>query len=168
MWSVFIYSPLKKTCSSCYPEWMTTKQTSLWLSGLEKQLLKEYAKVSPLVLLRLKAQAVLMTTKGMTPTDIGDILDHKERTVVLWLRDWQKQRRGSIFTGHAANHNAGKLTRDQLEEIQQVLQSPPSDVGLPREFRDVPQLKQYIAANFGVRPVIPLPASALSSQFQIR
>lgn len=129
---------------------MATKQTSLWLSGLEKQLLKEYAQTSSLVLVRLKAQAVLLTTKGMTPTDIGDLLDRKERTVVLWLRNWQKQRLSSIFTGHADNRNASKLTSQQLAEIQQVLQSPPSDVGLPREFWDVPQLKQYVAANFGV------------------
>jgi transposase len=57
----------------------------------------------------------------------------------------------SIFTGHQDNHNAGKLNPEQREEIQQALQSPPSDFGLPKEFWDVPQLKQYISATFDIQ-----------------
>ena len=35
-----------------------------------------------------------------------------------------------------------------MEEIQQTLQSPPSDYGLPKEFWDVPELKTYLSTNF--------------------
>ena len=126
------------------------KLTQTNISGIEKQLLKQYAKSAPLVLVRFKAQAILMATKGMTATDIGDILDRKERAVVLWMRDWQKRRLSSIFTGHRGNNNAGKLTKQQVEEVKQVLQSPPSEHGLPKEFWDIPQLKQYVKAEFGV------------------
>lgn len=126
------------------------KLTKTNISGLEKELLKQYAKSAPLVLLRFKAQAILMATKGMTATDIGDILDRKERTVLLWISDWRQRRLSSIFTGHQGNNNAGKLTREQLEEVKQVLQSPPSEHGLPKEFWDIPQLKQYVKAEFGV------------------
>jgi transposase len=129
---------------------MATKQTAIRLSGLEKQLLKQYVLTSPLTLIRLKSQAVLLATKAMAVADIGDLLDRKERTVRLWLRDWQERRLASVFTGHASNRNAGKLTHDQLNEIQQTLQSPPSDYGLPKAFWDVPQLKVYVAATFGV------------------
>ncbi len=59
-----------------------------------------------MVLLRLKAQAVLMSSKGMTALDIADIVERSERTVVLWLRDWYKRRLASIFTGHTGNDNA--------------------------------------------------------------
>lgn len=124
--------------------------TKINTSGLEKELLRSYAKTSPLHLVRFKAQAILMATKGMAPTDIGDILDREERTVVLWIRDWRQRRLSSIFTGHRGNNNAGKLTREQLEEVKQVLQSPPSAHGLPKEFWDIPQLKQYVKAEFGV------------------
>jgi transposase len=129
---------------------MATKQKQIVTSGLEKQLLKEYVKTSPLVLLRFKAQAVLLAASGGTPELIAVDVDRTPRTVILWLRDWRNRRLASIFTSHKDNRNAGKLTLDQLEEIRQVLQSPPSDFGLPREFWEVPQLKQYIAANFGV------------------
>ena len=116
----------------------------------EKLVLRAYAKTSPLVLVRLKAQAVLMASKGMTPLDIGDIAERSKRTVELWLRDWNQRRLASIFTGHSDNDNAALLTREQKEEIRQALQSPPSDFGLPKEFWDVPQLKQYVEASFGV------------------
>jgi transposase len=130
---------------------METKQTHIPLSGLEKVLLKNYAKTSPLVLVRSKAQAIIMASKDINPEDIGDILDRKERTIILWLRDWDQKRLSSIFTGHQYNDNAGKLTREQLEEIRQALQSPPSDFGLPKAFWDVPQLKTYVKASFDVR-----------------
>jgi transposase len=116
----------------------------------EKLVLRAYTKTSPLVLVRLKAQAILMASKGMAPLDIGDIIERSQRTVVLWLRDWNKRRLASIFTGHTDNDNAALLTREQKEEIRQALQSPPSDFGLPKDFWDVPQLKQYVEASFGV------------------
>jgi len=37
-----------------------------------------------------------------------------------------------------------------LAEVNTVLQSPPSEFGLPKEFWDVPQLKQYVEVSFGV------------------
>src|SRR6266487_6225171 len=103
------------------------KLTKTNIPGLEKQLLKQYAKSAPLVLLRFKAQAVLLASNGVAITAIADAMDKKPRTIELWLRNWHERRLGSIFTGHQGNNNAGKLTKKQLEEVKQVLQSPPSD-----------------------------------------
>ena len=124
------------------------KQTVTKISGLEKLLLKEHAKSSPLLLVRYKAQAILMDMKGMAAEDIGDLLDRKAYTVNQWLRDWRQRRLSSIFTGHADNSNASKLTHEQLEEVKQTLKQPPSETGLPKEFWDVPQLKQYVKTTF--------------------
>jgi transposase len=129
---------------------MATKQTLITISGLEKELLTKYAKTSPVVILRFKAQTVLLASGGVTPDAIALAVDRKSSTVTTWLRDWRERRMGSIFTGHQYNRNAGKLTQGQLEEIRQTLQSPPSDYGLPRAFWDVPQLKIYISATFGI------------------
>lgn len=117
----------------------------------EKVLLRDYAKTSPLLLIRHKAQAVLMASKAMPTADIADIAGRKERTVGRWLRDWNNRRCASLFTGHKDNGNAGKLTTEQKLEIQQALQSPPSDYGLPQAFWDVPQLKQYVEASFDIQ-----------------
>lgn len=130
---------------------MATKQKTIHISNPERELLVSYAKTSPLVLLRFKAQAVLLASGGATPELIAMAVDRQPSTIETWMRDWHSRRLASIFTRHKDNNNAGKLTKEQLEEIQQTLQSPPSDFGLPREFWDVPQLKIYIAAMFGIR-----------------
>jgi transposase len=116
----------------------------------ELVVLRQYIKTSPLVLIRLKAQAILMSSKGMSSADIGELYDHSARTVGNWLTSWRQRRLASIFTGHQDNANASKLTGVQLAEVKQALASPPSDSGLPGAFWDVPKLKSYVEASFGV------------------
>ncbi len=118
------------------------------ISDEEKDLLKGYVRTTPLVLIRLKAQAVLMRTKGMKQADIADIVSRSEWTVGQWLADWDARRMASIFTGHANNENAAKLTKQQKEEIKEVLGKPPSERDLPKAFWDVPTLKEYLSATF--------------------
>ena len=116
----------------------------------EKQLLRRYNKASPIVLVRLKSQAVLMRSKSMKLKDIGDIVERETHTVSGWMKDFEARHMASIFSGHENNENAGKLTKAQKEEIKEVLKSSPSKHGLPKEFWDVPTLKEYISANFSV------------------
>jgi len=66
------------------------------------------------------------------------------------LRNWRNLRLSSLFTGHKNNQNAVKLTKEQKEEIQAILSQPPSDIGLPKEFWNVPQLKSYVQTKFDV------------------
>lgn len=120
------------------------------LSEEEKTLLKNYVKTTPLLLIRYKCQALLMRSKGMKLADIGDIVSRNENTVSRWLADWEKCRMASIFTGHKDNENAAKLTKEQRKEIREALEKPPSAYTLPKEFWDVPTLKKYVEAKFGV------------------
>jgi transposase len=129
---------------------MVTKQTSIKTSGLETMLLQDYVKTTPLILLRFKAQAVLLAANGVSPETMASVFARKPSTIATWLKDWRQRRLSSIFTGHQDNNNASKLTTDQQAEIQQVLQPPPSDFGLPREFWDVPQLKRYLQTQFDI------------------
>lgn len=91
-----------------------------------------------------------MRNRCIKISDIAGVLDRDERTIGRWIRDFHLQRLGSIFTGHKDNENASKLTRIQKQEIRKVLSQKPNDFGLPKEFWDVPQLKQYIWIHFGV------------------
>lgn len=91
-----------------------------------------------------------MAGNGVAVSAISDVFDRSQYTIRQWLKDWYLHRLASIFTGHEDNVNASKLTPEQKAEIQQALQSPPSDFGLPKEFWDVPQLKQYVEASFGI------------------
>jgi len=82
--------------------------------------------------------------------DIGDLVSRSEQTVGRWTQDWNDRRMASIFSGHANNENASKLTKTQKIEIHEVLKNPPSEMGLPKEFWDVPALKQYVEAIFDI------------------
>lgn len=91
-----------------------------------------------------------MASNGLSTKGIGDVLGRSEYTAKSWLREWQKRRMASMFTGHKNNINAAKLLPEDKLFLKEVLASPPSDYGLPKEFWDVPQLKDYVRAEFGI------------------
>ncbi len=119
------------------------------LSKEEKEILQEYFKTSPISLIRLKAQAILMRDHEMKVEEIAYAVVRDERTIERWIKDFNERRIASIFSGMVGNENASKLTREQKVEIQRVLARKPSVYGLPKEFWDVPQLKTYVYARFG-------------------
>lgn len=120
------------------------------LSDDEVSLLQSYAKTSPIGLLREKSQAILFRSRGVLIKDIAFSLNVGYRTVERWIKDFDTRRMASIFNGLVGNEHASKLTREQKEEIRKVLKEKPSVYGLSKEFWDVPQLKKYIYARFGM------------------
>mgnify|MGYP001570522413 CR=1 FL=1 len=103
-----------------------------------------------MMLIRLKCHALLTRDKGMKVEDIADIVSCDRKTISHWLTDWDNSRMASIFTGHQNNENAGKLTKKQKEEIKEALAKPPSAYDIPKEFWDVPALKEYVQTKFDV------------------
>lgn len=116
----------------------------------EKVILKRYLKTSPIILIRLKCHALLTRNKNMRIKDIADIVSRDEKTVSKWMKDWHENRMASIFTGHLNNENASKLTKEQKKEIKKALANPPSAYEIPKEFWDVPTLKEYVQTKFSV------------------
>jgi len=88
--------------------------------------------------------------RGMRTEDIALNTDKSIRAVQRWLKDWAVSRIASVISSKQNNTNAAKLTKDQLNQIKQTLSSPPSEAGIPKEFWDVPTLKDYVSATFGV------------------
>ena len=84
----------------------------------EKDQLQEYARNAPLVLVRLKAQSILLASNAVRTAVIADSLGRTERTVSDWLSAWRKVRMASLFTGHKDNENAAKLTKEQKQPDQ--------------------------------------------------
>lgn len=119
------------------------------LSKEEKEILREYFKTSPISLIRLKAQAILLRDHDMKIEEVAYAVVRDARTIERWITDFSKNRLGSIFSGMVDNEHAAKLTKEQKEEIKKVLDQKPSAYGLPKEFWDVPQLKRYVYARFG-------------------
>ncbi len=115
----------------------------------EISLLHHYRETSPVRLIRNKADTILFRSRGVLIKDIAFSLNTTTRTIQRWIKDFNQRRMASIFSGLVGNQNAAKLTRVQKVEVAQVLKKTPSVYGLPKEFWDVPQLKQYIYARFG-------------------
>jgi len=120
------------------------------ISDDERNALQQFSKTSPLVLVRQKCFAVLIADQGLKGDAVAEIVGKTKRSVNRWLNDWQERRLASIFSGHANNNNAGKLTKEQQAQIKEALAQPPSDYGIPGEMWDVPALKAYVSASFSV------------------
>lgn len=114
----------------------------------ERYLLREYFRTSLIKLIRLKAQAILMREEGLKLSVMSKLLFRDSRTIKRWIKDFSQRRMASIFSGHENNENAGKLTKEQKEEIAETLKQSPSEYGLPKQFWDPPALKEYIKAEF--------------------
>lgn len=120
------------------------------ITDQERTILIAFNRDSPILLVRLKAQAVMASDQGLSSNSIATNTGKSLRAVERWLGCWNKSRTVSIFSGHSNNNNAGKLTKDQQAQIKQVLSQPPSEYGIPKEMWDVPVLKEYISAQFDV------------------
>lgn len=93
---------------------------------------------------------VLARDRDIPLSSLTHVFDRSERTLIRWVHDFDKHRMSSIFSGMVGNEHAAKLTREQKEEIREVIGQPPNAQGLPKEFWDVPKLKNYVSARFGV------------------
>ena len=116
----------------------------------EISLLKDHRKKSGTPLIRDRAHAVLLASKGYAVPEIADILDRNRETVGTWLKRWNEIRMASIFPEYEGNTNAAKLTEEQKQEIQKTLENPPENGGLPSGFWSVKSLKEYLSATYGV------------------
>ncbi len=120
------------------------------LSSEEYELLLQHKKKSLCELISLKAHAVLLFHKGYEVVTIADVLFRSEKTVREWLHEFQKERLASLFPKTLNNQHAAKLTKEQKQQLKDVLSKNPSAYGIPKEFWDVATLKHYIYAEFGV------------------
>lgn len=119
------------------------------LTDDERQLLKNHYRQAGCSLIRERAHAVIISDQGWKVADIALILMRSQEAIRGWLNDFNERRIASIFHKYEGN-NASKLTSEQREEIKKTLSKPPSDQGLPKEFWDVPSLKEYVKGSFGV------------------
>jgi transposase len=103
-----------------------------------------------MILIRLKAEAVLYASMDVSVEIISTSVDRSPRTVSEWLSDWNYYRLQSVVTEHAGNQNAAKLTREQKEDLKEVLKSPPSESGVSADFWDVPALEDVVKSKFEV------------------
>lgn len=49
---------------------------------------------------------------------IGNFLFRSDQVISEWCKDFEERRMASMFSGHANNENAAKLTKEQKKEIK--------------------------------------------------
>lgn len=116
----------------------------------EKELLEDWRRFGTSPLIRDRALAVIINSRGKSAYFIAGILSRKEEIVRNWLKQFNSFRMASLFPKYWQNNNAGKLTREQRAQIKQVLSQPPSEFGIPQQFWRVKDLKRWIKAEFDV------------------
>lgn len=122
----------------------------LALSADEIVVLKKHIRYSPIGLVKAKSQCVLMSGLGISQTLISEAVARDVRSVQRYVKEFEVGRLSSLFSGYVDNENASKLTRVQKRSIRRTLLRKPEEGGLPLEFWNVPKLKEYIKASFGV------------------
>ena len=102
------------------------------------------------VLVRMKAEAILYASEGVSISIIAKMVERTERTVQEWLAEWRATRMCRVPAGHAGNQDAAKLTRTRKEELKKILAQPPSQTGIRAGFWDVPALRDVVKILFDV------------------
>lgn len=116
----------------------------------ELGLVKQHFHGSKCEQIRLRAHAVYLNSKGYSLSQIGEILLASERTVFRYLNAFNQRRIASLFPGYLGNQHAAKLTKEQKQQLKEVLAKPPLKGNIPQEFWDISALKSYIKAEFEV------------------
>lgn len=122
---------------------------SVHLSSEEVMVLKQHFRKSQQVLIRDRAQAILGANQGFAFLQISKLLLRSEKTIREWVKAYLDKGISSLFPVYKGD-NAAKLTREQKQELKDVLSKTPSEYGLPQKFWDISTLKRYIYAEFGV------------------
>lgn len=120
------------------------------LTAHESEILADYVRGCSVSTIRLRAHAILMRDRKLSLGDISTLVFRSERSITRWFVEFNERRLSSIFSGHIDNENASKLTKVQKLQIKKILGRPPDKYGVPKEFWDVPKLKNYVEAKFGV------------------
>ncbi|MCR2053597.1 helix-turn-helix domain-containing protein [Actinomyces bowdenii] len=114
----------------------------------EQQILIRWKKRGDsLILIQLKAETIFCASHGVDLGFIAEMVGRTVRTVKEWLSAWRASRLHSVGTGHAKNENAARLTRDQKEQLKEILSRPLSQSSIKAEFWDVPALADVVREN---------------------
>lgn len=119
------------------------------LSREEIVLLTQHFRKAQNALIRERAQALLAFHEGISIYQLGIVLRRTEKTVREWIQIFHQKRIASIFPRYQGD-NAAKLTREQKQQLRDVLSNKPSEYDIPKEFWDISSLKTYIKAEFGI------------------
>lgn len=96
-----------------------------------------------------RLHGVLLVAQGMSSRQVAEILGDAPRTVEYWIHRFLDEGLAGLADADRPGRPR-KLTQNQIEQINQVLRSSPSDVGLTGNLWDGKTLNAFISKSFGV------------------
>ena len=76
-----------------------------------------------------RLHGLLLVAYGMNCCQVADLLGDAPRTVAYWVERFEEKGLGGLREGSRSGRPS-KLDADQIADLQRVLRSKPSDVGL--------------------------------------
>jgi transposase len=119
-------------------------QTARILLQLRKEAFKDQ---EPRVAQRF--HAIALSIEGYTTSQIAQSLKVHRSSVPLWIDQWNKEREVGLLEGHRQGRPAG-LTRQQREQLEDILDSGPVAYGLETGIWTSPVISRVIAEEFNV------------------
>jgi len=117
----------------------------------EKQKLREFIKSTKDIHARDRARAVLKRMEGASRQEIAAFLEVNKDTVSNWIT-WYRQRGIEGLKSQWKGGNKYKVSPLQKQEIKRVVKkNTPRQLGIGKDFWDVPLLKRYVHKTYNVR-----------------
>jgi len=120
------------------------KRTVKNLEDLRKQAMTDKA---PRVALRI--QGIMMSIGGSCVNDIARALHVHRSTVHAWIQAWNEHRETGLLEGHRIGRQP-KLTTDDKEQLEDIIESGPVAYGLNTGVWSSPIIAQIIEDEFDV------------------
>ena len=97
-----------------------------------------------------KLDLVMLTVNGMSPREVASLYNESPTTVSYWTKKVVESGVESLRDGKHIGRPP-KLNSGQLEEIERILQNPPTDLGYDMPAWDGILLSQHILVTYKTR-----------------
>lgn len=96
-----------------------------------------------------RLHAVLLVAQGMRCPEVARLLGDATRTIEYWVGRFEDKGLAGLTEGERSGR-PGRLSAEQLEEINQVLRNTPREVGLSGTLWDGKTLSAFIQERYGI------------------
>lgn len=96
-----------------------------------------------------RLHGVLLVAQGMTCPEAARVLGDSPRTLVNWVERFESQGLGGLSDQERPGR-PGRLSEQQLVQVETALRSSPAQFGLSTQLWDGPTLSAYLRKELGV------------------
>lgn len=96
-----------------------------------------------------RLHGVLLVAQGMTCPEAAGVLGDSPRTLVNWVERFELRGLGGL-SDRERSGRPGRLSEQQLVQVEAAVRSSPAQFGLPAQLWDGPTLSAYLRKELGV------------------